>query len=158
MRTDAAVKAVFDTVYPADPYGSAAYAVEVDNSFFVINGNENTDIDQYFKMKFGDGALKSMEGKLPFQNLIFGKREGTDRYWFQANGYHGDGVTRGQRYVCTPKPTVITFACTRAPAVNVEDGKHSRMTVASPWDASTQAITLRFDHIDGAVSFNIESR
>lgn len=158
IRTDAAVKATFDRLYPADPYGTKAYAVEVDDSFFVLNGNENRDVDQYFKLRLGDGVIRSLEGNLPFQNLIFGKREGPDRYWFQANGYCGDGSTPGQRYVCASKPTVITFACRQRPAVAVEDGKAGRMTIAEPWSAATQRITLRFDHTDGAVSFTITAR
>ncbi len=155
IRTDAAVKAAFDALYPADPNGNAAYAVEVDDSFFVINGNENRDVDQLFKLPLGDGAVQCMEGDLPFQNLIFGKREGRDRFWFQTNGYHGDGTTPGQRYLCTPKPTVITFTCSRSPAIQVEDDKASRLTVLKPWDERTRAVTLRFDHAEGAVSFTI---
>ena len=65
LRTDAAIKRVFDTLYPADPYGSVAYAVEVDDSFFVINGNENLDRDQFFKMKLGDGVLNADGGQTP---------------------------------------------------------------------------------------------
>jgi len=156
VRTDAAVKKAFDALYPADPYGSAAYAVEVDNSFFVINGNENADIDQPFKMKLGDGVMKSMEGKLSFQNILFGKREGADRFWFQTNGYHGDGKTPGQRYDCIPKPTVITFVSEKKPVVRVEDGRQSEMTTVKPWDAESQTLTLRFDHAKGAVNFTIE--
>lgn len=158
VRTDEAIKRTFDTLYPADPYQSVAYAMEVDNSFFVINGNENMDIDQFFKMKLGDGVLKTMEGKLPFQNILFGKREGPDRYWFQTNGYHGDGATPGQRYVCTPKPTVITFACEKEPVVTVEVGRQARMTVTAPWSPATQSITLNIDHADGAVSFYIQAK
>ena len=30
-----------------------------------------------------------------------------ERYWFQANCYHGDGKTLGQSYICAPKPIVI---------------------------------------------------
>jgi hypothetical protein len=157
VRTDAAIKRVFDTLYPADPYGSVAYAVEVDDSFFVINGNENMDRDQFFKMKLGDGVLNTMEGKLPFENIIFGKREGTDRYWFQTNGYRGDGVTPGQRYVCTPKPTAITFTCAKNPVVAVEDGKQARMTIIAPWIEQTKSLTLSFEHTDGAVSFRIQA-
>jgi hypothetical protein len=118
VHSDAAVKRTFDTLYPVDPYGTAVHAVEVDDSIFVLNGNENRDVDQYFKLRLGEGVLKSMEGNLPFQNLIFGKREGRDRYWFQTNGYHGDGITPGQRYLCPPKPTVITFTCTYRQARN----------------------------------------
>ena len=154
-RADAAVKAVFDPLYPPDPHGSVAYAVEVDDSFFVLNGNENRDVDQRFKVPLGEGALQWMEGDLPFQNLVFGKREGKDRFWFQANGYHGDGTTPGQRYACTPKPTVITFLCSRSPAIQVEDGKANRLTVLKPWDERTRAVILSFDHADGAVNFTI---
>ena len=157
LRTDAAVKRVFDVLYPPDPYGSVAYAVEVDNSIFVINGHENLDIDQYFKLKLGDRVLRTMEGRLPFQNLIFGKREGADRYWFQTNGYQGDGVTPGQRYVCAPKPTTVTFACTKNPIVTVEDRKQACMAIVAPWSEQTKTVTLSFEHGDGAVSFRIEA-
>jgi hypothetical protein len=115
------------------------------------------DIDQYFKMKLGDGVLKFMEGNLPFQNLIFGKREGTDLYWFQVNGYNGDGTTAGQRYICTPKPTVITFTCDKAPQIKVEEGKGERMTTTRKWDKRSKTVTLNFDHTDGAVNFTITS-
>lgn len=95
------------------------------------------------------------ERKIPFQNLIFGKREGRDRFWFQANGYHGDGVTLGQRYQCAPKPTVITFTCRRQPRVAVEDGREGRMRIVTPWDAGTGRTTLSLDHADGAVNFTV---
>jgi hypothetical protein len=157
VRTDAAVKRGFDALYPADPCGSTAYAVEVDDSFFVLNGHENTDTNQRFKMKLDSAGLRFMEGGLPFQNLIFGKRHEPGRYWFQTNGYHGDGSTPGQRCLCPAKPTVITFMSDSKPAVSVEDGKETSMTVAQPWDASTKTLTLRFDHAQGAVSFRIES-
>lgn len=157
LRTDGDVKKAFDALYPADPYGTEAYAVEVDDSFFVLNGNENMDIDQSFKMKLGESGLKFMEGRLPFQNLIFGKREGAGRYWFQVNGYDGDGATPGQRYLCPAKPTVITFTCDREPRVAVEDGKAKRMRVVKPWDRGSRTVTLSFDHAEGAVNFTIAS-
>jgi hypothetical protein len=156
IRTDAAVKETFDALYPPEPQGNEAYAVEVDGSFFVLNGNENRDADQSFRLPLDGKALRFMEGALPFQNLIFGKREGRDRFWFQTNGYHGDGQTAGQRYRCAPKPTVITFVSNRRPTITVEDGNDARMRVTKPWDAGTKAITLSFDHADGAVSFVIE--
>lgn len=155
IRTDARVRATFGALYPADPGGSVAYAVEVDDSFFVLNGNENRDTDQFFKLSLGDGDLRCMEGEMPFQNLIFGKREGMDRFWFQANGYHGDGVTLGQRYQCAPKPTVITFTCRRQPRVAVEDGREGRTRIVTPWDAGTGRMTLSLDHADGAVNFTV---
>lgn len=155
IRTAAAVQKVFDPLYPADPFGTLAYAVEVDDSFFILNGHENMDIDQVFKMKLGDGALKFMSGDLPFQNLIFGKREGADRYWFQVNGYNGDDVTPGQRYRCAPKPTEVTFTCDKNPVVTVADGKEKCMTIAKPWDENSKTVTLSFDHADGAVNFRI---
>ena len=155
LRTDATMKAAFDALYPANP--SVAYAVEVDDSFFVLNGNENRDADQFFKLPLGKGALRFMEGDLPFQNLIFGKREGADRFWFQTNGYHGDGKTAGQRYQCIPKPTVITFTCNRNPKITVEDGTAARMTVTKPWDQNTWKVTLSFDHTDGPSNFTIST-
>lgn len=157
IRTDAAMKETFDALYPPDAHGNKAYALEVDNSFFILNGNENRDADQFFKLPLGGDTLRTMEGPLPFQNLIFGKREGRDRFWFQTNGYHGDGKTPGQRYRCTPKPTVITFACDRAPKVSIEDGNNAAMQVVKPWDADAKTITLSFDHANGAVNFVIES-
>jgi len=79
IRTDTSVQHTFNALYPPDPFSNEAYAVEVDDSFFVFNGNENRDADQFFKLPLGDGSLRFMEGRLPFQNLIFGKREGRDR-------------------------------------------------------------------------------
>jgi len=152
LRTDAAVKTAYDALYPADR--SVAYAVEVDDSFFVLNGEENRDVDQRFELPLG-GAIVAMEGDLPFQNLIFGKREGVDRYWFQANGYHGDGKTAGQRYVCAPKPTVVTFVSNVAPIVKAEAGMEARLRVVKPWDGATRKITLSFDHAEGAVNFTV---
>jgi hypothetical protein len=96
-----------------------------------------------------------MEGDLPFQNLIFGKREGVDRYWFQANGYHGDGKTAGQRYVCAPKPTVVTFVSNVAPIVKAEAGMEARLRVVKPWDVKSRKMTLSFDHAEGAVNFTV---
>lgn len=153
LRTDAAVKAAYASTNTDD---NEAYAVEVDDSFFVLNGNENIDQDQHFKLPLGGAALLAMEGELPFQNLIFGKREGRDKFWFQTNGYHGDGKTFGQRYVCTPKPTVLTFTASREPKITVE-GPAARMTIVKPWDVKTRTLTLSFDHADGAVNFTIGS-
>jgi hypothetical protein len=152
LRTDAAVKAAYDALYPADR--SVAYAVEVDDSIFVLNGEENRDVDQRFELPLG-GAIVAMEGDLPFQNLIFGKREGVDRYWFQANGYHGDGKTSGQRYVCAPKPTTVTFVSNVAPIVKAEAGMEARLRVVKPWDEKSRKMTLSFDHAEGAVNFTV---
>ncbi len=152
LRTDVEVKGAYDSLYAADP--SVAYATEVDDSFFVINGSENRDIDQRFALPLG-GQIVAMEGDLPFQNLIFGKREGADRYWFQANGYHGDGKTSGQKYLSKPKPTVVTFRSKVSPVIKAEAGMESRMAVVKPWDAATQTIILSFDHADGAVNFTV---
>jgi hypothetical protein len=152
LRTDAAVKAAYDALYPADR--SVAYAVEVDDSIFVLNGEENRDVDQRFELPLG-GAIVAMEGDLPFQNLIFGKREGVDRYWFQANGYHGDGKTAGQRYVCAPKPTIVTFVSNVAPIVKAEAGMEARLRVVKPWDEKSRKMTLSFDHAEGAVNFTV---
>jgi len=157
LRTDAAVRDRFDALYPPQSRGNTAYALEVDHSFFILNGNENRDVDQHFRLPLGGASLEFMEGDLPFQNLLFGKREGRDQFWFQTNGYHGDGTSPGQRYVCPPKPTVITFTSCRSPAVAVEDGKEARMALVKPWDAAERRVTLRFDHTDGAVSFTIRS-
>jgi len=81
----------------------------------------------------------------------------TSRFWFQANGYNGDGSTPGQRYLCEPKPTVITFTAKRKPTVTVENGMDSRLTVTKTWDPKSQTVTLSFDHTDGAVNFIISS-
>jgi hypothetical protein len=153
LRTDAAIQAAYATMNADD---NEAYAVEVDDSLFVLNGNENLDRDQRFKLPLGGDVLLAMEDALPFQNIIFGKREGRDKFWFQTNGYHGDGKTSGQRYACTPKPTVITFTAAREPKVSVE-GPASRLTIAKPWDAASRTLTLSFDHADGAVNFTISS-
>ena len=152
LRTDAAVKGAYDGLYPADP--SVAYATEVDDSFFVLNGSENRDVDQRFELPLG-GVIMAMQGDLPFQNILFGKREGADRYWFQANGYHGDGKTSGQKYVSAPKPTVVTFRSKVAPVIKAEAGMETRLSVVKPWDASTQTITVGFDHAAGAVNFTV---
>ncbi|MEY4034651.1 MAG: hypothetical protein RL492_1845 [Verrucomicrobiota bacterium] len=152
LRTDAAVKAAYDALYPSDL--SVAYATEVDDSLFILSGSENRDVDQRFELPLG-GAIQAMAGDLPFQNLIFGKREGADRYWFQANGYHGDGKTAGQRYLCTPKPTVITFRSLAEPIVAAEAGMEAHLRIVKPWDATTQTVTLACDHVAGAVNFTV---
>jgi hypothetical protein len=155
LRTNQAVKQAFDPLYPPDP--SVAYATEVDDSFFVLNGNENRDLDQRFELPLG-GALVSLQGELPFQNLIFGKREAPDDFWFQANGYAGDGKTAGQLYVCKAKPTIITIRSRVAPVVTPEPGMATRLTITKPWDKDTQTTTLRCDHADGAVNFTLRTK
>lgn len=155
LRTDGAVRSAFDALYPADP--SAAYATEVDDSFFVLNGNENRDADQRFELPLR-GTLVSMSGEIPFQNLIFGKREAPDVFWFQANGYAGDGKTHGQLYVSAAKPTVITFRSKTAPVVAAEPGMEARLRITQPWDPATRTLTLSCDHAEGAVNFTIRAK
>lgn len=152
LRTDEAVKGAYDALYPAD--GNEAYATEVDDSFFVINGSENRDVDQRFALPLR-GEIVALQGMLPFQNILFGKREGADRYWFQANGYHGDGKTLGQKYVSVPKPTVVTFVSKSAPVIRAEAGMEARLSIVKPWNPTTGAVTLSFDHAEGAVNFTI---
>lgn len=152
LRTDAAVKGAYDALYPAD--GNVAYATEVDDSFFVFSGSENRDVDQRFQLPLG-GVIGAMEGDLPFQNLIFGKREGVERYWFQANGYHGDGKTAGQKYVSKPKPTVITFRSQVAPVIRAEAGMEGRLRIVKAWDAASGTVSISCDHVDGAVNFTV---
>lgn len=152
LRTDAAVKGAYDALYPAD--GNVAYATEVDDSFFVLNGSENRDVDQRFELPLG-GDIVAVRGELPFQNILFGKREGADLYWFQANGYHGDGKTLGQKYVCVPKPTVLTVVSKVAPTIAAEPGMEARMSVVQAWDPRSGTTVLRFDHAAGAVNFTV---
>jgi hypothetical protein len=156
-RTDTQFQTALNTLYPADQYGTTAYAVEVDNSFFVLNSNENSDIDQYYKFKLGNSDIRFMEGNIGFQNILFGKREGVNNFWFQTNGYVGDGTITGQKYICRTIPSVITFTCDSQPAITVDDGKNNYMTIIKPWDEATKTITLSFDHTNGAVSFRIQA-
>lgn len=155
LRTDATVRGAFDSLYPPEAPGNQAYAVEVDGSFFILSGSENRDADQHFRLPLGTGAFTQMEGDLPFQNLVFGKREGPDRFWFQANGYSGDGKTEGQRYVAQAHPTVITFTCAVAPEIRAEPGHEKRLGILRPWDPATRAVTVSCDHADGAVNFTV---
>ena len=155
LRTDEAVRSAFDALYPPDP--SVAYATEVDDSFFVLNGNENRDVDQRFELTLG-GAISAMLGEIPCQNLLFGKRKAPDDFWFQTNGYVGDGKTPGQLYVCAAKPTTLTFRSRVAPVVTAEPGMEARLTITQPWDETTQTLTLRCDHAEGAVNFTIRAK
>lgn len=117
-QTDAELKDKFNTLYPATANEGGAWAVEIDNSFFVINSHENADIDQNFTFNLGTDVIEKIDGVMPFQNILFGKREGTDNYWFQSNGYSvKNGTTSGQKYTCTVKPTVLTFKCKAEPVL-----------------------------------------
>jgi hypothetical protein len=96
-----------------------------------------------------------MSGRIGFQNLIFGKREGHDRYWFQANGYVGNGTTPGRLYVCDSKPTTISFHCLRKPSITAEDGVGGKLTITREWDPEAGIVTVTCDHAGGAVNFRI---
>lgn len=155
-QTDQSVKDKFNSLYPPLAEGNEAWSEEIDNSFFVINSNENADIDQKFSFSLGAGEITDMSGVMPFQNILFGKREGTDDYWFQSNGYAvHDGTTAGQKYTCVIKPTTIAFKCKTEPVISVEDGKNTYVT--KNWNADTKVMTLTINHGNGAVNFRISS-
>jgi|GEM_PF-2649362 len=156
LVTDEAVKNKFESLYPATPNENGAWAQEIDNSFFVINSHENADIDQNFTFTLGNSNIETLSGIMPFQNLLFGKREGVDKYWFQSTGYAvANGTTSGQKYSCNIKKTKLTFKCKFEPKVRIEDAKSS--FVQKIWDAETKILTLNIDHAGGAVNFYIVS-
>ncbi|MFH6991732.1 glycoside hydrolase family 98 domain-containing protein [Flavobacterium sp. FlaQc-48] len=153
-QTDAGLKRKFESLYPAVTVGNDAWAVEIDNRFFVINSHENADIDQNFVFNLGTGGIKSLSGAIPFQNILFGKRESADNYWFQSNGYAvNDGFTVGQKYVCVEKSTTLNFSCERRPMLVVEDGKSG--SVKQTWNTVTKVLKVTISHEAGAVSFSI---
>ncbi|MFH6991733.1 carbohydrate-binding protein [Flavobacterium sp. FlaQc-48] len=93
---------------------------------------------------------------MPFQNILFGRREAEGNYWFQSSGYAAnDGSAYGQKYVCVEKKTTLNFNCDEQPLVIVEGSKDSY--VQQNWDAATGTLTLTIDHTSGAVNVNIVS-
>ena len=156
LQTDGAVTNALDPLYPPDPHDTVAYAVEVDNSFFVFNTHENYDVDQYFRLDLGRTGVRYLEGKLPLQNIVFGKREGANNYWFQVNGYTRAPKLGGRRYMIVEKDTQLTFGCATQPTITVEDGKDRFMAVVSPWTPATRQVTLKFNHAEGAVNFRLQ--
>jgi len=154
FSTEAELKSKFESLYPATLNDNGALAFEIDNSFFVINSHENADIDQPFSFELGSTNIETLSGNMPFQNILFGKREGTDNYWFQSNGYAvKDGNTIGQRYVCAIKNTILTFRCTAEPRLIIEDGKDSY--VQKTWNPATKILQLSISHLGGAVNFRL---
>jgi uncharacterized protein YjdB len=154
LISDDALKTKFESLYPSTPNDNSAWAVEIDNSFFVINSNENADIDQNFTFNLGSGAIEKIDGTMPFQNILFGKREGVDNYWFQSNGYDvKNGISGGQKYTCFIKPTVLTIKCKVEPILQVEDNKSANVT--KTWDPSTNILQLTINHTLGAVNFRL---
>jgi len=154
-RTDQDVKSKLDAIFTDKPTKGSAWQMEIDNSFFVLNTHENTDIDQSFDINLGGALIKSMNGIMPFQNILFGKREGNDNYWFQTNGYVGDGVSVFQIYKSTFKPTTVSFICSKEPVITVENNK-SRF-VTKTWNEETKTLTLVCNHLQaGAINFRIQ--
>jgi hypothetical protein len=154
-RTDEAIKTRLDAIFTENPTKGTAWQTEIDNSFFVLNTHENTDIDETFGFNLGSTIIQSMNGIMPFQNILFGKREGVDNYWFQTNGYVGDGVSVFQTYKSTFKPTTVSFTCSKEPVVTVENNK-SRF-VTKTWNEETKTLTLVCNHIQaGAINFRIQ--
>ncbi|MFH6991731.1 carbohydrate-binding protein [Flavobacterium sp. FlaQc-48] len=155
-QTDAGLKTKFESLYPPVADGNEAWAVEVDNRFFVINSHENADIDQNFVFNLGTSGIKSLSGTMPLQNILFGKREIEGNYWFQSNGYGvSDGKFVGQRYKCVVKTSTLKFNCDERPEVIIEDGKTG--SVEQTWDPVTNTLTLIINHSAGAVNFNVVS-
>ena len=153
-RTDQDVKSKLDAIFTDNPTKGSAWQMVVDNSIFVLNTHENTDIDDNFDMTLGNTLIKSMSGIMPFQNILFGKREGGDNYWFQTNGYVGDGVSVFQTYKSVFKPTTVSFVCAKEPVVTIENNK-SRF-VTKTWDDQTKTLTLVCNHTQaGAINFRI---
>jgi hypothetical protein len=154
--TETALKSKFNSLYPETANDNGALAFEINNSFFVINSHENADIDQSFTFALGSGVIESLSGVMPFQNILFGKRESVDNYWFQSNGYAvANGVTTGQKYSCVSKKNVLSFKCKSEPTVQVEDGKSAYVTKL--WDATTGIFQLTINHALGTVNFRITS-
>jgi len=154
LITDSAYKAQFNGLYPASLNENGAWAIEIDNSFFVINSHENADIDQNFTFQFGDNDIESMSGKMPLQNLLFGKCEGVNNYWFQSIGYAvADNITTGQKYICPVKKTILQFKCKFEPTIEVEDNKGSE--IIKTWDSLSHMLQLQINHRRGAVNFRI---
>jgi hypothetical protein len=155
-RTNQDVKSKLDAIFTDKPTKGSAWQMEIDNSFFVLNTHENTDIDESFDINLGGALIKSMNGIIPFQNILFGKREGNDNYWFQTNGYVGDGVSGFQTYKSVFKPTTVSFVCAKEPVVTVESNK-SRF-VTKIWNEQTKILTLICNHTQaGAINFRIQS-
>ena len=154
--SDAALKSKLDSYYTAPSTLGKAFTVEVDNSFFVLNSHENTDIDEPFSFQLGGTQIQSMTGIIPFQNIVFGKREGTEDYWFQTNGYTSDGVSYGQKYVCVEKPTTVSFTCSEEPSLTVEN--ENGIYVNKTWNSTTKMLTLVITHTVGAVNFRITGK
>jgi hypothetical protein len=155
FRTDETMKAKLDEVFTDAPTHGNAWQTEIDNSFFVLNTHENTDIDETYSFNLGGTFIKSMNGIMPFQNILFGKREGSDRFWFQVNGYVGDGVSAFQTYQCVFKPSTVRFVCEKEPVVIVENSKSQYVT--KTWDEQTHTLTLVCDHTQaGAINFVIQ--
>ncbi|MFH6991730.1 glycoside hydrolase family 98 domain-containing protein [Flavobacterium sp. FlaQc-48] len=151
-QTDVSLKKKFESLYPPVAAGNDAWAVEVDNRFFVINSNENADIDQNFVFKLAKAGIRSLSGTMPFQNILFGKREAAGNYWFQSSGYAAnDGKTTGQKYICVEKKTILHFRADRMPTIRVEDGKDGSVT--QTWNSITKVLTLTINHEAGAVNF-----
>ncbi len=154
--TEAALKTKFEALYPATANDNGALAFEIDNSFFVINSHENADIDQNFTFALGNDVIESISGAMPFQNILFGKREGTDNYWFQSNGYAvANGTITGQKYSCVSKKNVLSFKCKSEPTVQIEDNKSAY--ISKSWNATTGILQLTINHASGAVNFRISA-
>ena len=156
LTTNTAVSTKFKALYPSTLNDTSAWGIEIDNSFFVINSNENADIDQYFTFSLGNNGIDSLKGVMPFQNILFGKREGLNDYWFQSNGYAvSDGITSGQKYSCPIKNTVLKFKCKSQPTIEIEDNKEGYIT--QYWNEKTKVLQFEISHVNGAVNFRIKS-
>lgn len=153
-QTNAGIQTAFQSLYPAVAGSVTAWQLEANNSFFVLNSHENADIDQQFSFYLGVSGIKSVSGTIPFQNILFGKREGANEYWFQSNGYEAnDGITAGQKFTCTEKPTTLYFKCDEMPTLAVEDAKSNDVT--QTWNDTTKTLKVLISHPTGAVNFSI---
>jgi len=152
FNNNQALTQAFNQLYPITTANNQAWATEVDNSFFAINTHENIDLDQTFSFPL-NGTISKIEGVLPFQNILFGKREGKDTYWFQSNGFRANLVQNKRAYTCTEKPTVLYVFAATEPKLVIENNKTS--AIRSQWDGRKKVLTISIHHNQGAVNFSI---
>ena len=140
LQDVAAVKALFDAAYPAW-YEGDAFAGRAGDSITVMNGNENQDEVQSYKIPVQSELVTALSGKVQVHSYVLAKVEDQGkRFWLQANTEYPE------------RDMELSITCSRKPAWQIAPAAAAK---EASWDDATKALKLRLSHQDGAVEVEV---
>ncbi|MCY3017574.1 MAG: hypothetical protein NTW87_00885 [Planctomycetota bacterium] len=140
LQDVAAVKALFDATYPAW-YDGDAFAGRAGDTITVMNGNENQDEAQSYKIPVQSELVTTLSGKIQVHSYVLAKVEDQGkRFWLQANTEYPE------------RDTELSITCSRKPEWKVQPVSAATEAV---WDEAAKSLKLRLSHKGGGVEVEL---